>query len=55
MSGAVTSAEIHAHYEELPESEQGKDRKPMESMLKLIKKYDGLRIYRLGWRTAKEK
>ena len=55
MNGAVTSAEIHAHYDELPESEQGKDWKPMESMLKLIKKYDGLRIYRLGWTPVKDK
>lgn len=55
MNGAVTSAEIHAHYDELPESEQGKDWKPMESMLKLVKKYDGLRIYRLGWTPVKDK
>ena len=47
MNGAKTSEEIHKHYDELPEKEQGKDWKPMESMLKLIKKYDGLRIYRL--------
>ena len=55
MNGAVTSADIHTHYNELPESEQGKDWKPMESMLKLIKKYDGLRIYRLGWRPVSDK
>lgn len=48
MNGPVTSKEIRAHYDILPPDEQGKDWKPMESMLKLIKKYDGLRIYRLS-------
>jgi len=47
MNGNVSSKEIYAHYNELPDKEQGKDWKPMESMLRLIKKYDGLRIYRL--------
>jgi hypothetical protein len=47
MDGPKTSKEIHRHYDGLPENEKGKDWKPMESMLKLIKKYDGLRIYRL--------
>ena len=47
MNGPKTSKEIHRHYDGLPENEKGKDWKPMESMLKLIKKYDGLRIYRL--------
>ena len=48
MNGPVTSKEIRTHYDILPPDEQGKDWKPMESMLKLIKKYDGLRIYRLN-------
>ena len=48
MNGAVTAEEIKAHYDQLPPDEQGKDWKPMESMLKLIKKFDGLRIYRLN-------
>ena len=48
MDGDPTSAEIRKHYDELPESEKGKDWKPMESMLKLIKKYEGLRIYRIN-------
>ena len=47
MEGNPTSEEIRAHYELLPLSEQGKDWKPMQSMLKLIRKYDGLRIYRI--------
>lgn len=48
MDGNPTSEEIKKHYDELPEIEQGKDWKPMKSMLKLIKKYDGLRIYRIS-------
>ena len=47
MNAPVTSEDIREHYDMLPPDEQGKDWKPMESMLKLIKKYDGLRIYRL--------
>ena len=35
-----------AHYMELPEEERDKDTEPMNSMLKLIEKFDGLRIYR---------
>lgn len=48
MDGDPTSEEIRAHYEALPEEEKGKDYEPFNSMLKLIRKYDGLRIYRLG-------
>lgn len=40
-------AEISAHYDVLPEEEKEKDYEPFNSMLKLIKKYDGLRIYSL--------
>lgn len=47
MDGNPTSAEVKEHYDKLPPDEQGKDWKPMKSMLKLIKKYDGLRIYRI--------
>lgn len=39
--------EILKHYEHLPYEEQGKDYLPFNSMLKLLQKYDGLRIYRL--------
>ncbi len=39
--------EIHIHYDQLPLEEQGKDWKPFNSMLKLLKKYDGVRIYKL--------
>ncbi len=47
MDGNPTSEEVKEHYDNLPPEEQGKDWKPMKSMLKLIKKYDGLRIYRI--------
>ena len=47
MDGDPTEEEIKVHYDHLPPEEQGKDWKPMMSMLKLIKKYDGLRIYRV--------
>jgi len=51
MDGNPTSEDVKKHYDELPEIEQGKDWKPMKSMLKLIKKYDGLRIYRINSET----
>ena len=47
MDGNPTEAEIRKHFDGLSEEDQGKDWKPMESMLKLIKKYDGLQIYRI--------
>ena len=39
--------EIYRHYEKLPISEQGKDWKPFYTMLRLLKKFDGVRIYKL--------
>ena len=47
MDGHFSKEELLAHYEALPEEEKGKDYKPFNSMLKLIKQYDGLRIYQL--------
>jgi hypothetical protein len=47
MDGEPTSEEILAHYEALPPEEKEKDYEPFNSMLKLIKKFDGLRIYKL--------
>ena len=47
MDGAVTSEDIRDHYLSLPEADQDKDWKPFNSMLKLLKKFDGLRIYKL--------
>ena len=39
---------ILAHYETLTPEDQGKDWLPFNSMLKLLRKYDGLRIYQLS-------
>ena len=47
MDGDVTGEEIRAHFFSLPEKDQDKDWKPFNSMLKLLKKFDGLRIYKL--------
>ncbi len=47
MDGELTEERVQAHYKSLPEKEQGKDWQPFNSMLKLIRKYDGLRIYKL--------
>ena len=47
MDGMVTAEDIREHYNSLPEADQDKDWKPFNSMLKLLKKFDGLRIYRL--------
>ena len=47
MNGELTRKNILEHYHSLSEEDQGKDWKPFNSMLKLIKKYDGLRIYTL--------
>ena len=47
MDGEPDDAQIKAHYDALPETEKGKDYEPFNSMLKLIKKFDGLRIYKL--------
>ena len=48
MSGNFGELEIAKHYLMLPEEDQGKDWKPFNSMLKLIRKFDGLRIYKLN-------
>jgi len=45
MDGEPSEQEIFAHYDALPETEKGKDWEPFNSMLKLIKVFDGLRIY----------
>ena len=47
MCYGTDEAAIHEHYEKLPPREQGKDSAPFNSMLKLLKKYDGVRIYKL--------
>ena len=48
MDGDPDEADIRAHYLTLSPEEQDKDWKPFNSMLRLIKKFDGLRIYRLS-------
>ena len=47
MEGTVTSEDIRNHYRSLSEEDQGKDWKPFNSMLQILKKFDGLRIYSL--------
>ena len=47
MNGDFGELEIARHYLALPEEVQGKDWKPFNTMLKLIRKFDGLRIYKL--------
>ena len=47
MDGELTPEAVYAHYLALPEREQGKDWKPFNTMLALLKKFDGLRIYKL--------
>ena len=45
MDGRLTEALIYKHYLGLSEEDKGKDWKPFNTMLQLLKKYDGLRIY----------
>ncbi|MCR5384639.1 MAG: hypothetical protein K6E72_08410 [Saccharofermentans sp.] len=45
MEGKVTSQDIYEHYLSLSVEDQDKDWKPFNTMLRLLKKFDGLRIY----------
>ncbi|MGB4627654.1 MAG: hypothetical protein WBI36_07610 [Erysipelotrichaceae bacterium] len=47
MKGKPTKEQVHKHYDLLAEKEKEKDFEPFNSMLKLIKKFDGLRIYKI--------
>ena len=47
MDGDPASGEIREHFFSLDESDQDKDWKPFNSMLKLLKKFEGVRIYKL--------
>lgn len=47
LDGDPSEAQIREHYHALAEQDKEKDYEPFNSMLKLIKKYDGLRIYQL--------
>ena len=48
MDGELTRENILKHYEDLPEAEKDKDWQPFNSMLKLVKRFDGLRIYQFA-------
>ena len=48
MDGNLTIKDIREHYFSLSEEDQGKDWRPFNSMLRLLKRFDGLRIYRLS-------
>ena len=48
INGNFGELEIARHYLQLSEEDQGKDWKPFNSMLKLIRRFDGLRIYKLN-------
>ena len=47
MDGDPSPEEIRTHYFSLSEEDQDKDWKPFNRLLQLLKKFDGLRIYRL--------
>ena len=47
MDGELTEERIREHYQGLSEQDKGKDWKPFNTMLKLIGRFDGLRIYQL--------
>lgn len=47
MDTPATTEQIRDHYNTLSERDQDKDWKPFNSMLKILKKFDGLRIYSL--------
>ena len=54
MDGDPSREEIFRHYEQLSEEDQDKDWLPFNSMLGLIKKFDGLRIYKLNIDNSEE-
>ena len=47
MDGKLTHEDIREHYRKLSKADQGKDWKPFNKLLQLMKMHDGLRIYRL--------
>ena len=47
LDGRLTPERALLHYHHLSESDQQKDWKPFNKLLALLKKFDGLRIYRL--------
>ena len=48
LDSELTEELCEAHYRSLPEEEQGKEWEHFCTMLPLLKKFDGLRIYHLS-------
>lgn len=46
LDGELPPAQIRARFDALPDAEKDRDWTPCNSMLKLLKKFDGVRIYR---------
>ena len=55
MNRGADETAIQEHYNTLPEDDKGKDIWPFNSMLELLKKYDGVRIYKLKIHEEKKK
>ena len=55
MNRGADETAIREHYNTLPEDDKGKDIWPFNSMLELLKKYDGVRIYKLKIHEEKKK
>ena len=53
LDGELSPERVKDHYLSLSEADQDKDWKPFNAMLKLLKRFDGLRIYKLDDRFAK--
>jgi hypothetical protein len=51
LDGELTKERILRHVDELSHDEKNKDWMPFNSMLKLVKKFDGLRIYQYSGRA----
>ena len=54
LDGELTKARILRHVDELSHDEKNKDWMPFNSMLKLLKKFDGLRIYQYSGRADQQ-
>jgi hypothetical protein len=47
-----THNDLGVKFNQLSKTEQNKDTDPMNDMMKLIEKYDGLRVYKIPGRTT---
>ena len=47
LNGELSDERIRQHYLSLSPEDQGKDWEPFNRMLRLLRRFDGLRIYRL--------